>query len=75
MSTPLIRPRCRTFPPLESETRPAIPTEQAAYYLTRKPRTLRQWAISSDASPIQPLRINNRLAWPVSDIKRLLGVS
>ncbi len=30
------------FPPLEQVTRPHVPTEQAAYYLNRKPQTLRE---------------------------------
>ena len=34
----------QAFPPLERETRPTVPTEQAAYYLNRKPQTLRAWA-------------------------------
>ena len=28
------------FPPLEQVTRPTVPTEQAAYYLNRRPQTL-----------------------------------
>ena len=32
------------FVPLELETRPAIPTDAAAYHLNRKPQTLRVWA-------------------------------
>ena len=27
------------FPPLELVTRPTVPTEQAAYYLNRRPQT------------------------------------
>lgn len=65
----------REFPPLTSEARPAVSTGQAAYYLDRAPRTLRGWATSGEASPIQPLRLNGRLAWPVADIKRALGVA
>ena len=59
-------------PPLELETRPAVPTEQAAHYLSRKPQTLRAWACREDG-PLRPLRIHGRLAWPVADIRRLLG--
>lgn len=61
------------FPPLESVTRPAVETEAAAYYLNRRPQTLRSWACKEDG-PIRPRRINGRLAWPVSEIKRALGV-
>lgn len=60
-------------PPLEQVTRPTVPTEQAAYYLNRKPQTLREWAMTGKV--IQPIRCNGRLAWPVSEIKRVLGVA
>ena len=63
------------YPPLESEDRPAIPTGQAAHYLFRKPRTLRDWANNIDGAPIRPVRLNGRLAWPVAEIKRVLGVA
>ena len=61
------------FPTLESVTRPTVDTAAAAYYLNRRPQTLRCWAMSQH--PIRPLRINGRLAWPVSELRRLLGVS
>ena len=61
------------FPPLESVTRPTVPTEQAAYYLDRKPQTMRAWACLENGA-ILPLRINGRLAWPVKEIKKVLGV-
>jgi hypothetical protein len=60
------------FPPLMSETRTAIPTEVAAYYLNRKPQTLRAWACFENG-PIRPIRINGRLAWSVEKIKLLLN--
>ncbi len=63
-----------TFPPLAQETRPAISTEQAAYYLTRRPQTLRGWACM-EKGPLRPLRVNGRLAWPVTDLRRILGVA
>lgn len=69
-----IRAHAQHFPPLELEKRPAVPTEQAAHYLNRRPQTLRCWAVRDGAGPIRPLRINGRLAWPVSEIRRLLGV-
>lgn len=61
------------FPPLESVTSPTVPTEQTAYYLNRKPQTLRAWACLENG-PIRPFRINGRLAWPVKEIKKVLGV-
>ena len=59
------------FQPLEQVTRPTVPTNQAAYYVNRRPQSLRAWA-SLENGPIRPLRINSRLAWPVDQIKMLL---
>lgn len=59
------------FMPLEIETRDIIPTNAAAYYLNRKPQTLRAWA-SLENGPLKPLRINGRLAWSVDAIRALL---
>ena len=59
--------------PLEDETRAALPTADAAYHLNRAPQTLRMWACYEDG-PLRPIRINGRLAWPVSEIRRVLGV-
>ena len=61
------------FPPIECVTRSAITTEEAAYYLNRKPQTLRSWACFQNG-PIRPINVSRRLAWPVADIKRLLGL-
>ena len=63
----------QTWPPLELVTRPTIPTEQAAYYLARRPQTLRGWACNEDG-PLRPVRIHGRLAWPVAAIRKLLEV-
>lgn len=60
------------FQPLETVRRPAVDTEAAAFYLNRRPQTLRIWAMGK--GPIQPIRVHGRLAWPVADIRRLLGV-
>ena len=62
------------FPPLEQVTRPTVPTEQAAYYLNRKPQTCRAWACLENG-PIRPIRINGRLAWNVAELRRVLGVA
>lgn len=61
------------YPPLEKVTRPAVNTAAAAYYLNRAQQTLRLWAMR-DNGPIRPLRIHGRLAWPVAQIKKLVGV-
>jgi hypothetical protein len=63
------------FPPLELENRPAVGTPQAAYYLGRQPQTLRAWACRDGSGPIRPKRVHGRLAWPLADIKKLLGVA
>ena len=62
------------FPPLEQVTRPTVPTEQAAYYLNRRPQTCRAWACLENG-PLRPLRINGRLAWPVAELRKVLGVA
>ena len=62
----------RSFRSLELVRHSHVTTEQAAYYLNRRPQTLREWAMTGKV--ISPLRINGRLAWPVAEIKRLLGV-
>jgi hypothetical protein len=59
--------------PLEHELRAALPTNEAAYHLNRAQQTLRLWAMREDG-PLRPMRINGRLAWPVSELRRVLGV-
>jgi len=59
------------FPPLEHISRPTVTTEEAAYYLNRKPQTMRAWACLENGA-LRPLRICGRLAWKVADIKSLL---
>jgi hypothetical protein len=60
------------FQPLEQVTRPTVPTDQAAYYLNRRPQTMRSWA-SLQNGPIRPIRVNGRLAWRVVDIRAVLS--
>lgn len=64
-------PKSRTFPSLDSIVQPTVPTDLAAFYLSRRPQTLRKWACE-DSGPIRPLRIYGRLAWRVADIKALV---
>lgn len=61
------------FPPLGEVTSPTVTTQAAAYYLNRRPQTLRAHACK-DTGVVRPLRINGRLAWPVTDLRRVLGV-
>ena len=51
-----------------------LPTSLASGFINRSPQTRRKWACL-DCAPmgIRPIRINGRLAWRVSDLKRLLG--
>ncbi len=59
------------FAPLEKEIRTHVPTSAAAYYLNRRPQTLRAWACAENGL-IRPIRINGRLAWSVAAIRALL---
>lgn len=63
------------FPPIGLETRPAVSTEQAAYYLLRRPQTLRKWATYDGTGPVRPFRCNGRLLWPLDQICAALGVT
>ena len=60
--------------PLETEARAALPTPEAAAHLNRAQQTLRLWACREDG-PLLPLRIHGRLAWPVSELRRVLGLT
>ncbi len=64
------------FQPLADVLQPTVPTPQAAYYLNRRPQTLRGWASAETFPPgLRPVRINGRLAWPVAGLRRVLGVA
>lgn len=65
--------KAEQFPPLNEVSKPTLCTAAAAFYLNRKPQTLRCWA-SLETGPIRPKRISGRLAWSVSEIRELLGV-
>ncbi|MDI4632633.1 DNA-binding protein [Pelomonas sp. V22] len=60
--------------PLDREARAALPTPEAARHLNRAQQTLRLWAMRENG-PIRPIRINGRLAWPVSELRKLLNVA
>jgi hypothetical protein len=63
------------FPiPLARETRVTLPTAEAAFHLNRAQQTLRLWAMREDG-PIRPIRVHGRLAWPVADLCRVLGIA
>ncbi|MBP0629989.1 DNA-binding protein [Cupriavidus sp. AcVe19-1a] len=52
--------------------RDTLPTNEAATVLNRKAQTMRKWACLENG-PIRPVRINGRLAWPVSGLAKLLN--
>ena len=62
-----------TFVPLGEVTSPTVTTEAAAHFLNRRPQTLRIWACTENG-PLRPTRIMGRLAWPVAELRRVLGV-
>ncbi len=62
------------YPSLELVTKPNLTTAELAYYLDRRPQTLRVWACS-ESGPLRPKRINGILAWPTDQAKTLIGVS
>jgi hypothetical protein len=68
-----MKKKTNQFPPLGEVTSPTVSTEAAAYYLNRKPQTLRNWACF-ERGGLRPIRINSRLAWPVAGLKELTGV-
>lgn len=59
---------------LDRESRAAVDTATAAFHLNRRPQTLRAWACKDDG-PLRPIRISGRLAWPVAELRRVLGLS
>ena len=62
------------FVSLSAETRAVVDTATAAYHLNRQPQTLRGWACLENG-PLRPVRVHGRLAWPVAELKRVLGVA
>lgn len=59
--------------PLQRAGIPAtLTTAEAAAALNRKPQPLNKWAFTGQG-PVQPVRINGRLAWPADKIAALLA--
>lgn len=61
------------FIPLDQETRTHVSTKVMCHHLGRKEQTARGWACHEDG-PLRPIRVNGRLAWAVTDIRRILGI-
>jgi hypothetical protein len=68
----ITQPFTRQYLPLEQVTKPNLTTNECAYYLNRKPQTLRIWACLKNG-PIHPRRIGGHLAWPTAEVKALTG--
>ena len=60
--------------PLELVNKPNLTTAECAFYLNRRPQTLRGWACLENG-PIRPRRISGLLAWPTAEVKALAGVT
>ena len=63
-----------TWPANLLKSRTHLTTSEAALLLGRQCQTLRIWACYESKAPLRPVRVNGRLAWPVGDIARLLGL-
>lgn len=50
-------------PPLADEVREVIPTDQASFYLNRRPQTLREWACLQTGLLRDGVRRVHRLRW------------
>jgi hypothetical protein len=60
--------------PIGEVRKPNLTTDEAAFYLNRRPQTLRLWACR-ESSELRPIRVNGRLAWRLSDVKSLVGAA
>lgn len=61
----------KEYPPLSEVNVRFLTTDQAAFYLNRRPQTLRSWA-GHKTGPCMPVKMMGRLAWKVKDIEGLL---
>lgn len=67
-------PAKATYPPLHSVATPTLTTAEAAFYLGRRPSTLRVWS-QTDSGPLRPARIHGRLAWSTAKVRDLLAAA
>jgi hypothetical protein len=67
------QPFAAPFPPLALVNKPNLTTAETAYYLNRRPQTLRGWACLENG-PLRPTRIGGLLAWNTATVKALAGV-
>ncbi len=70
-----MRINTQPFLALEQITRPNLRTDEAAFYLNRRPQTLRAWACRENFPPgLRCKRIGGLLAWPTAQVKAIVGV-
>ncbi len=64
------------YPPLALVNKPNLTTAETAYYLNRRPQTLRGWAcLENFPAGLRCNRIGGLLAWPTASVKALAGVA
>jgi hypothetical protein len=68
------QPFAAPFPPLALVNKPNLTTAETAYYLNRRPQTLRGWACLENG-PLRPTRIGGLLAWNTATVKALARVT
>jgi hypothetical protein len=63
------------FVPLALEQRTHVSTAVMCRHMNRQEQTARQWASAETYhSGMKPIRVMNRLVWPVAGIKAILGL-
>lgn len=60
--------------PIEEEKRATLSTKETAAHLGLANQTLRMWACYG-SGPIQPIKVQGRLRWPVKKLALILGVA
>ena len=73
-STEIRQQAAQQYIPLAQEQRTHVDTNAAAYYLNRRPQTLRGWHCHGDfpTAGLRPLVLNGRLSWSVAAITAVL---
>jgi hypothetical protein len=62
------------YPPLTLVNKPNLTTAEAAYYLNRRPQTLRGWAyLENFPTGLRCNRIGGLLAWNTNSVKALVA--
>jgi hypothetical protein len=63
------------FLPLAAETRTHVTTAVMCRHLSMAEQTARLWACAETfPDGLRPMRVNGRLAWPVTGIRKVLGI-